>query len=90
VYSDTEKQGFGRNLKKAAQRAEELEKQITELEKRKAALEARLAEPATYGDAHKLQQANAEYKQVEGLLNAAQEDWETAMLEVEELEKKMA
>jgi ATP-binding cassette subfamily F protein 3 len=90
VYSDTEKQGFGRNLKKAAQRAEELEKQITELEKRKAALETRLAQPDTYGDAKKLQQANAEYKQVEGLLNTAQEDWETAMLEVEELEKKMA
>jgi ATP-binding cassette subfamily F protein 3 len=90
VYSDNEKQGFGRNLKKAAQRAEELEKQITELEKRKAALETRLAQPDTYGDAKKLQQANAEYKQVEGLLNTAQEDWETAMLEVEELEKKMA
>jgi ATPase subunit of ABC transporter with duplicated ATPase domains len=86
VYSDNEKQGFGRNLRKAAQRAEELEKQITELEKRKATLEARLAQPDTYGDAKKLQQANAEYKQVEGLLNTAQEDWETAMLEVEELE----
>jgi ATP-binding cassette subfamily F protein 3 len=90
VFSENEKQGFGRNLKKVAQRAEELEKHITELEKRKAAIEARLADPSIYGDDKKLQQANAEYKQVNQLLNTAQEDWETAMLEVEELEKKMA
>jgi ATP-binding cassette subfamily F protein 3 len=67
-----------------------LEKYITELEKQKASLEARLADPDTYNNAPKLQQANTEYRQVEQLLQTAQQDWETAMLEVEELEKKMA
>ncbi len=89
VYSESEKQTFGRSIKKAAQRAQELEKQITGLEKQKASLEARLADPDTYNNAPKLQQANTEYRQIEQLLQTAQQDWETAMLEVEELEKKM-
>ncbi len=89
VLSENEKQDANRSLKKASQKVEELEKKITELEGKKALLEKQMADPATYNDPKKLAQANADYQQVTQTLETAQQQWENAMMEIEELEKKL-
>lgn len=88
--SDDERREWQKTLKKLTQQAEEAETQISQLEKRKKKLEAELADPAMYGDNSKMQAKNDEYKQVTKQLDHLQSQWENAMLEAEEWEKKLA
>lgn len=88
--SDEERKEWQKTLKKLTQQAEEAETQIGQLENRKKKLEAELADPATYGDSRKMQAKNDEYKQVAKQLDQLQSQWENAMLEAEEWEKKLA
>ncbi len=88
--SEDERKEWQKTLKKLTQQAEEAETQISQLEKRKKNLEAELADPTTYGDSRKMQAKNDEYKQVAKQLDQLQSQWENAMLEAEEWEKKLA
>ncbi|WP_128543052.1 ABC-F family ATP-binding cassette domain-containing protein [Larkinella soli] len=88
--TDDERKEWQRALKKATQQAGETEQQIADLEKSKKRLEAEMAEPALMADSRKLQEKTAEYQRLSAKLNDLQEQWEEAMLEAEELEKKLA
>jgi len=86
---DTRKE-WQRTLKKLTQQAEEAETKISQLEERKKRLEAELADPLTYGDDKLMQAKNDEYRRILSQLSQFQDEWETAMLEAEEWEKKLA
>ncbi|CCH55886.1 ABC transporter related protein [Fibrisoma limi BUZ 3] len=88
--TDDERKEWQRTLKKLTQQAEEAESRISELESRKKKLEAELADPTTYGDNGALQKKNEEYQRLTQQLDQLQAQWETAMLEAEEWEKKLA
>lgn len=90
VYNEDEKKEFGKQLKKVSARVEELEKRINDLEARKAATEQELSTSDVYGNSQKLEQANSNYQKINDTLEEAQQDWEIAMLEAEEWEKKIA
>lgn len=86
---DTRKE-WQRTLKKFTQQAEETEMKISQLEERKKRLEAELADPLTYGDDKLMQAKNDEYRRILSQISQFQDEWETAMLEAEEWEKKLA
>lgn len=73
-------------LKKAKKQIQELEETITSLEAKKAATEAKLAEPSIYNDSKALADVNQQYTEVKTKLNEASDAWESAMMLVEELE----
>jgi ATP-binding cassette subfamily F protein 3 len=87
--SDEERREWQKTLKALTRQAEETETKISQLESQKKKLEAELADPATYGDSRKMQAKNDEYKQLSQQLDKLQNQWETAMLEAEELEAKI-
>jgi ATP-binding cassette, subfamily F, member 3 len=87
--TDEERKDWQRTLKKLTQQAEESETKISHLEDRKKRLEAELADPATYGDNKLMQAKNDEYHRVKKEINQLQDQWETTMLEAEELEGKL-
>ncbi len=87
--TDDERKEWQRTLKKLTQQAEESETKISQLEDRKKRLEAELADPATYGDNKLMQAKNDEYHRVKKEINQLQDQWETTMLEAEELEGKL-
>ena len=87
--SDDERREWQRTLKKLTQQAEESESKISQLEQRKTRLEADLADPATYGDDKLMQAKNDEYRRVTKQISELQDEWETAMLEAEEVEKRL-
>jgi ATP-binding cassette subfamily F protein 3 len=72
-------------LKKAKKQVEELEETINLLEAKKAATETKLAEPEVYNDSKALADLNKAYADIKQKLDKANDDWETAMMEVEEL-----
>ncbi|REA58859.1 ABC transporter ATP-binding protein [Dyadobacter luteus] len=72
-------------LKKAKKLIDELENTISKLEDQKAETEVKLAEPSVYNDAKALADLNRTYAEIRQKLEKANGDWETAMLEVEEL-----
>ena len=88
--SDDERKEWQKTLKKLTQQAEEAETKIDQLEDRKKRLEAELADPATYGDDKLMQAKNDEYRRIMAQIGQLQNEWETAMLEAEEWEKKLA
>ena len=88
--SDEERKEWQKAHKKLTQQAEEAETKIDQLEGRKKRLEAELADPATYGDSKLMQAKNDEYHRVKTEISLLQNEWETAMLEAEEWEKKLA
>ena len=88
--NDDERREWQKALKKANQQADDMETKISQLEIRKAKLETELADPATYGDGKLMQAKNDEYHRVSNQIAQLQEQWETAMLEAEELEAKLA
>jgi ATP-binding cassette subfamily F protein 3 len=90
VYNDDQKKEFGKQLKKVSVLVQEIENQINTLEARKAALEKDLASEQVYADAQKLEQTNKQYKQINDALETAQQQWEDALLEQEEWEKKLS
>ncbi|MBC7571208.1 MAG: ABC-F family ATP-binding cassette domain-containing protein [Spirosoma sp.] len=87
--NDDERREWQRTLKKLTQQAEESESKISQMEQRKTRLEAELADPATYGDDKLMQAKNDEYRRVTKQISELQDEWETAMLEAEEWEKKL-
>lgn len=87
--TDEERKEWQRTHRKLTQQAEESEVKISQLEDRKKRLEAELADPATYGDNKLMQAKNDEYHRVKNEINQLQDQWETVMLEAEELEKKL-
>ena len=87
--SEEERREWQKTLKALTRQAEEAETKISQLESQKRKLEAELADPATYGDSRKMQAKNDEYKQLSQQLDKLQSQWETAMLEAEELEAKI-
>jgi ATP-binding cassette subfamily F protein 3 len=87
--SDDERREWQKTLKNLTRQAEEAETQISQLEARKKKIEDELADPATYNDSKKMQSKNDEYKQIAKRLDQLQSEWESAMLEAEEWEKKL-
>ncbi|RYF77120.1 MAG: ABC transporter ATP-binding protein, partial [Cytophagaceae bacterium] len=87
--NDTQRKELQQALKKANQQAEESEAKISSLETQKRKLEAELADPATYGTNGALQTRQADYQRLTKDLNSLQQQWETAMMDVEELEEKL-
>jgi len=87
--NDDERREWQRTLKKLTQQAEESESKISQLEQRKTRLEAELADPATYGDDKLMQAKNDEYRRVTKQISELQDEWETAMLEAEAVEKRL-
>jgi ATP-binding cassette subfamily F protein 3 len=67
-----------------------LETRIDELESRKAEIEAELANPETYQDGKRTAALQREYAQLKTDLNASEERWETAQLELEALVDSIA
>lgn len=87
--SDDERREWQKTHKNLTRQAEEAETKIGQLEGRKKKLEAELADPATYGDDKLMQAKNDEYRHVTAQINQLQDEWENAMLEAEEWEKKL-
>jgi ATP-binding cassette subfamily F protein 3 len=63
-----------------------LEDKISKLEEKKTDLEHQLGDPAIYNDSAALAKANASYQEVQQNLAQANQDWESAMIELEEVE----
>ncbi len=78
--NDDESRARRNQLKK---RVDELEEEITRLEKQKMEWEAKLATPEVYGDTGKLSEANKAYDQVKSRLEEVTEEWEAAVEEAE-------
>jgi ATP-binding cassette, subfamily F, member 3 len=90
AYSEDQKKEFQKQLKKISAQVQEIEDRINELEAKKATLETDLASAEVYADARKLEQTNLQYKQINEALDTAQQQWEDALLEQEEWEKKLS
>ncbi|MDO1447451.1 ABC-F family ATP-binding cassette domain-containing protein [Rhodocytophaga aerolata] len=90
AYSDDQKKEFQKQLKKVSAQVQEIEDRINKLEAQKVALENDLARAEVYADAQKLEQTNLQYKQITEVLDNAQQQWEDALLEQEEWEKKLS
>ncbi|WP_026994659.1 ABC-F family ATP-binding cassette domain-containing protein [Flectobacillus major] len=86
TVSDFAKKEAQKNIKKLNQKISELEDTITRLEALKAETEKQLADPTIFNDNGALKQVNADYKKVQEQLQQANDNWEMAMLEIEELE----
>lgn len=72
-------------LKKAKKQVEELEETISSLESKITETEAKLADPSVYNDVKALGDLNRFYADIKQKLEKANDAWETAMMEVEEL-----
>lgn len=88
--SEEDRKEWQKMLRKLNQQAEAAETKIAQLEERKKRLEDELADPATYGDSKLMQAKNDEYHRVKTEIGQIQDEWEAAMLEAEEWEKKLA
>jgi ATP-binding cassette subfamily F protein 3 len=88
--SEEDRKEWQKMLRKLNQQAEAAETKIAQLEERKKRLEDELADPATYGDGKLMQAKNDEYHRVKTEIGQIQDEWEAAMLEAEEWEKKLA
>jgi ATP-binding cassette, subfamily F, member 3 len=89
VISDSERKEWLKSLKKAQQKVASLEDSIAALEKRKAETEVKLADSEIFNDSQALMSLNDFYQTLNNQLDQAQDDWETAMLEMEECEEKL-
>ncbi|GAB3972383.1 ABC-F family ATP-binding cassette domain-containing protein [Spirosoma terrae] len=88
--SEEDRKEWQKMLRKLNQQAEAAETKIAQLEERKKRLEDELADPATYGDGKLMQAKNDEYHRVKTEIGQIQDEWEAAMMEAEEWEKKLA
>ncbi|MDX5419574.1 MAG: ATP-binding cassette domain-containing protein, partial [Hymenobacteraceae bacterium] len=77
-------------LKQVNKQLSEVENQVQQLESKLAAHETELADPKVYGDVALLQEVTAKFEKVKSELDKAQEKWEELMLEIEDLETKLA
>ncbi|NBA76986.1 ATP-binding cassette domain-containing protein [Emticicia sp. ODNR4P] len=84
--SDFAKKEAQKQIKKLNQKVSDLEDKISKLEEKKTDLEHQLGDPAIYNDNAALAKANASYQEVQQNLAQANQDWESAMIELEEVE----
>jgi ATP-binding cassette subfamily F protein 3 len=77
-------------LKKAQNKLEEAEQTITRLEKKKEEITKELEKPSVYSNPDLLMKTNEEFVKVEKALKAANQEWDAAATEIEELEGKIA
>ncbi len=87
--TDEERRELQKLLKKASQQADLAEEQVSKLEATKKKLEADMADPATYANTSLMKSKQSDYQRIMRELDAAQAQWETAMLEAEELTGKL-
>ncbi|MBC5991319.1 ABC-F family ATP-binding cassette domain-containing protein [Pontibacter cellulosilyticus] len=77
-------------LKQVNRQLSEVENQVQQLETKLASHESELADPKIYGNVELLQEVTAKFEKVKVELDKAQEKWEELMIEVEDLEAKLA
>ncbi|WP_347158641.1 ABC-F family ATP-binding cassette domain-containing protein [Pontibacter chitinilyticus] len=77
-------------LKQINRQVNDVEKQVASLEQELAAYETKLADPKVYGNVSLLEETSLKFEAVQKELAAQQQKWEELMLEVEELEAKIA
>ncbi|GAB3527289.1 ABC-F family ATP-binding cassette domain-containing protein [Pontibacter brevis] len=77
-------------LKQVNRQLQEVEKEVQQLEKEKADYEKQLADPKVFGTIELLQEVTQQFEAVQQKLDTAQEKWEEIMLEIEEIETKIA
>ncbi len=75
----------GQKLKKAQKLVEELENTINDLEKQKKDLETKLANPKIYDNQEEFTAVNTKYTDIKQKLDKVTNDWESAMMTMEEL-----
>ncbi|MCC9165491.1 ABC-F family ATP-binding cassette domain-containing protein [Pontibacter harenae] len=86
----SEYNALNNQLKQANKKLNEVEKAIQRLEQELAAYETQIADPKVYSNVNLLQETSLKFQTVQKELNAKQEKWEELMLEVEDLEGKLA
>jgi ATP-binding cassette, subfamily F, member 3 len=69
--------------KKIQQKIDEQETAISQLENQKKLIENKLADPTIFSNAMALKELNLEYLSLQKKLKTANDDWETAMMELE-------
>lgn len=84
--SDFAKKEAQKQIKKLNQKVSDLEDKISKLEEKKTDLEHQLGDPTIYNDSAALAKANAAYQEIQQNLAQANQDWESAMIELEEVE----
>ena len=63
---------------------------MQQLEQELAVQEKQLADPQVFGDIAKLQQATQDFESIKLKLDKKQDEWESLMLQAEEIETKIA
>ena len=84
-----ERQELNRKLGPWRRKNEEAEQEIERYERRKAELEALMADPDLYGDQERWSATSREYGQVERHLERAFQRWEEAQAAIEAIEKEL-
>ncbi|MEJ8800419.1 ABC-F family ATP-binding cassette domain-containing protein [Pontibacter sp. H249] len=77
-------------LKQVNKQLSDVEQKVHQLETKLATHENELADPKVYSDVELLQEVTAKFEKVKAELDKAQEKWEELMLEIEDLEAKLA
>ncbi|MHA6247761.1 ribosomal protection-like ABC-F family protein [Pontibacter sp. CAU 1760] len=77
-------------LKQVNKRLQDTENEVQRLEVQRAAFEQELADPKVFGNIETLQEVTQKFEAVQKKIDTAQEKWEELMLEIEELEAKIA
>jgi ATP-binding cassette subfamily F protein 3 len=77
-------------LKQVNRQLSEVEKQVQDLEQERATFEQQLADPNVFSNVELLQETTQKFEAVQKKLDTTQEKWESLMLEIEELETKIA
>jgi ATP-binding cassette subfamily F protein 3 len=84
-----ERQELNRKLGPWRRKNEEAEQEVERYERRKAELEALMADPDLYGDQERWSATSREYGQVERHLERAFQRWEEAQAAIEAIEKEL-
>ena len=84
-----ERQELNKKIGPWRRKSEEAEQEIDRLERRKAELEALMAEPDLYSDQERWSATSREYGQVERHLERAFQRWEEAQAAIEAIEKEL-
>lgn len=74
-----------KKLKRIKNKVGKIEKQIDALENEKATIETQMSDPSFYDDAAKADLTMRHYKNLKKQISTAEEEWETAATELEEL-----
>ncbi|MGI6656217.1 MAG: ABC-F family ATP-binding cassette domain-containing protein [Desulfobulbus sp.] len=85
-----ERQQLSRKLGPWKKKSDEAEREIEQLEQRKAELEALMSDPDLYGDQARWAETSKEYGQVERHLERAYQRWEEAQQAMERIEQQHA